>query len=173
MKISELKTSDYHSFYTPYIKALGDVELMEILKKQVNNFPEFMASIPEEKLQYAYGEDKWTIMQVLVHILDAERVFQYRALRFARNDATALPSFNQDAYVPISNANSRKIEDVINEYKAVRNATIALFSSFDEDILKRVGIASQAQMSVGALGFMCCGHQKHHKNILKERYLNT
>lgn len=171
MHISELAKGDYHSFYEPYVKALGDVELMDMLEKQLHNFPQFLASIPKEKLNYRYAEGKWTIAEVLVHILDAERVFQYRALRIGRGDITPLPSFDQDAYVPQSNAAGRTMDSIIEEYKAVRKSTLCLFKSFPEKLLHRKGTASNSIVSVGALGFLICGHQKHHRNILRERYL--
>ncbi|MBT8203858.1 MAG: DinB family protein [Eudoraea sp.] len=171
MRTSELHTNEYHEFYKPYIMALGDVDLMEMLQKQFVNFPQFLGSIPQEKLHYAYAEGKWTVAQVLVHILDAERVFQYRALRFARNDATPLPGFDQDAYVPYSGADQVSKEALVQQYQAIRQSTITLFSSFDKEALKRVGKASGVSMSVRALGFFCCGHQKHHRQILKDRYL--
>ena len=171
MRSSELHTGEYHEFYRPYIMALGDVDLMEMLQKQYVNFPQFIGSIPLEKLHYAYAEGKWTVAQVLVHIMDAERVFQYRALRFARNDATPLPGFDHDAYVPISGAERVTKEALVQQYQAVRQSTIALFSSFDKEALLRIGKASGVSISVRALGFIGCGHQKHHRQILKERYL--
>lgn len=171
MHLSDLAKGDYHSFYEPYIQLLGDVELLEMLEKQYHNFPQFLASIPQEKLDHSYAEGKWTVAQVLVHIIDAERVFQYRALRISRGDMTPLPSFDQDAYVPQSNADKRTVESIIAEYKSVRSATISLFKSLPEKVLHRKGTASNAIVSVGALGFMICGHQRHHKMILKELYL--
>jgi len=171
MNTSDLKANEYHSFYQPYIAALGEVELMDMLRRQRKNFPRFIESIPQDKLQHTYAEGKWTIGEVLVHIIDAERVFQYRALRFARNDDTPLAGFDQDAYVPHSMAKKRTIGDIIKEYKTVRKSTIMLYSSFDKDTLGRMGTASNVDMSVAALGFISCGHQKHHRNILRERYL--
>ena len=171
MRVTDLAKGDYHSFYEPYVKALGDVELLEMLEKQYHNFPQFLASIPEEKVGYRYAENKWSIAEVLVHILDAERVFQYRALRISRADITPLPSFDQDAYVPMSNAAGRSLESIFEEYKCVRMSSLTLFKSFPEKILHRKGTASNTIVSVGALGFLICGHQKHHKAILKERYL--
>ncbi|NAS13541.1 DinB family protein [Poritiphilus flavus] len=171
MKTSELREGDYHPFYKTYIDTLGEVDLQSQLERQLNNFPEFIASIPDEKWHYAYEEGKWTVAQVLVHVLDAERVFQYRALRIARNDMTPLSGFDQDKYVPFSGAEKRSKEDVIEEYRAIRNSTAKLFSRFSEEDLQRVGKASDVPVSVGALGFICCGHQKHHRNVLRERYL--
>ncbi len=171
MKTSALNKNDYHPYYEPYIMELGDVDLMEILKKQRSNFPQFIAGIPDDKWHSSYGKGKWTIAEVLVHILDAERVFQYRALRFARNDTTDLPGFDQDAYVPLSGGSQRTKDDVIKEYDAVRSSTIALYSKFSEDVLKRKGKANNSAMSVGALGFIICGHQRHHRNVIRSRYL--
>lgn len=171
MKTSDLKSGDYHSFYRPYIETLEDEELLSLLRNQRENFPQFIQAVPEEKLHFAYEEGKWTVLEVLVHLLDSERVFQYRAMRFARMDKTPLPGFDQDAYAPHSMANSRTKEDIIREHRVVRESTILLFESLPDKILKQVGTASSVKMSVGALGFICCGHQKHHRNILRERYL--
>jgi uncharacterized damage-inducible protein DinB len=171
MKTSELTESDYHPFYQPYIDTLGDVELMDMLGNQLTNFPKFIENIPESHWQSAYSLGKWTIAEVLVHVLDAERVFQYRALRIGRKDQTPLPGFDQDAYVPHSGARQRSKASVIDEYKAIRGSSISLFANFDRDHLNLQGTASNAKVSVGALGFLICGHQKHHRNVIRQRYL--
>lgn len=172
MKASELKTGDYNSYYKTYIDKLGeDSELLKTLEKQLKNFPNFLKNIPKDKLQFAYAPEKWSVLEALIHIIDTERVFQYRALCFSRNDKTALPGFDQDNYVPESNANNRTISSVIEEYISVRSSTISLFSSLNDDVLKRIGTASESPMSVAALGFIICGHQRHHRDILRERYL--
>ncbi|WP_375324403.1 DinB family protein [Flagellimonas sp. GZD32] len=168
---SELPTSEYNNFYHTYILALGDIELLSGLKKGKEDFLSLLDQIPENKLGFAYAEGKWTLAEAIVHIIDTERVFQYRALRFARNDKTDLPGFDQDIYVPNSNASSRSLESLRNEYEAVRDSTLALFSSLGETALLRVGVASGSRMSVRALGFIISGHQAHHARILKERYL--
>lgn len=173
MKTSELASSDFHPFYQPYIDALGEVSLMEIMRNQLENFPNFVKSIPADKWHYTYALGKWTIAEVLMHVLDAERVFQYRALRIGRGDKTPLPGFDQDAYVPNSGAHDRSQESVLDEYRAVRQSSISLFAGFSREVLGWQGTASQATVSVGALGFMICGHQKHHRNILRERYLKS
>lgn len=173
MKTSELTSADYNSFYEPYIDALGEVDLMDQMQNQLGNFPQFMESIPVALWQRSYSPGKWTIAEVLLHVIDAERVFQYRALRIARKDQTPLAGFDQDAYVPNSMANERSKESIIAEYKAVRGASISLFKTFKREQLMLHGTASKAQVSVGALGFLICGHQKHHRNIIRERYLIT
>ncbi|TMM57450.1 DinB family protein [Maribacter algarum] len=171
MKPSELKEGEYNPYYRTYIDKLGDSDLLPTLEKQLKNFPNFMASIPEEKLTYAYAPGKWTVLEALQHIIDTERIFQYRALRFSRNDKTPLQGFEQDDFVPESNANNKSIEAMIEEYQAVRASTLSLFKSFDEVALKRIGTASNSAMSVGAIGCITCGHQRHHRDIIRERYL--
>ncbi|MGB5369322.1 MAG: DinB family protein [Flavobacteriaceae bacterium] len=171
MRSIALPTADYNPYYQTYIDKLNDVDLMVMMQNQLGNFPEFISSIPDEKWTYAYGLDKWTIAEVLLHVLDTERVFQYRALRFGRNDSTPIPGFDQDQYVPESNANERSKESIIEEYRSIRKSSITLFSSFDEVILKRWGTANGFKMSVAALGFVMLGHQKHHRDVIRARYL--
>lgn len=173
MKTSDLLKNDYHPFYEPYILALGDVDLVDMLKKQKENFPQFIASIPDDQWHSAYADGKWTIAEVLMHVLDAERVFQYRALRFARNDNTSLPGFDQDTYVPFCGAAAMTKEGVIEDYRIIRASTIALFSKFDEATLRRKGTANDSAMSVGALGFIICGHQRHHRDVIRAKYLQA
>jgi len=171
MRTIELQPGDYNPFYQTYIDALGDVELLDILQRQLKNFPQFLESLPDDKLGFSYAEGKWTLAEVLLHVLDTERVFQYRALRFMRGDKTPLPGFDQDIFVPNSNANRRTKESIIEEYKVVRRSTIALYSNMNGKLLQNVGIASDSPMTVAAMGFIICGHQKHHRNIIRERYL--
>ncbi|MCP4977499.1 MAG: DinB family protein [Maribacter sp.] len=172
MRIAELKKEEYNPFYQTYIDVLGDVELFDLLRRQLENFPQFLGSLPDEKLHYAYAEGKWTIAEALLHVLDTERVFQYRALRFMRGDKTPLPGFDQNLYVPNSNADRRTKDSIIEEYKTIRLSTIALFSNMNGQMLHNMGKASNSPMSVAALGFIICGHQKHHRNVIRERYLD-
>mgnify|MGYP001103818199 CR=1 FL=1 len=171
MVLSELSSSEYNPFYQTYVMALGNVELVEELNRGKDTLLSLFEEIPEEKLNYAYAEGKWSLAEVLVHMIDTERIFQYRALCIARNDKTPLPGFDQDTYVPFSNAANRTKIDLMEEFKAVRDSTISLFKSFDEEAIKRVGVASGSKMSVRALGFITSGHQEHHVKILRERYL--
>lgn len=170
---SELSTSEYNPYYSGYIRILEDADLLPALKKGKKEFLDFVEGVPETKLDFAYAEGKWTVSEVLIHLIDAERIFQYRAFRFARNDKTALPGFEQDNYVMESKSNERKREDIMEEFESVRESTLRLFSSFNEDALQRLGTASNAEMSVRALGFVICGHQMHHLKIIQERYLSS
>ncbi|TAI48722.1 DinB family protein [Flagellimonas allohymeniacidonis] len=171
MLSSDLLPSEYHPYYAGYINIVDDVHLMSALQKGRDVFLDFVSTFPESRLHYAYADGKWTAAEVLVHILDAERVFQYRAFRFARNDKTALPGFEQDDYVLESKANDKSKEEILQEFTGIRDSTWALFASLNENELKREGSASGSLMSVRALGFVICGHQKHHLGILRERYL--
>jgi uncharacterized damage-inducible protein DinB len=171
VKTSQLTSAEYHKYYIPYITILGDVQLIAELKKSKNSFVNFLKELPKGKLLHAYAAEKWTIAEVILHIIDAERIFQYRALRFARKDTTSLPGFNENDYVPTSNANTRSLNSLLNEFVAVRDSSISLFESFTEEMLKSLGTASNSPMSVRALGFVISGHQRHHQRIITERYL--
>ena len=172
MVLSELPSSEYNPFYQTYIMVLGNVELLEELINGKKALVSVFEEIPEDRLNYAYAEGKWSLAEALLHIIDTERIFQYRALCIARNDKTPLPGFDQDDYVPFSNAAKRSKTDLITEYKTVRDATISLFASFDDEALVRLGTTSGSKMSVRALGFIICGHQAHHVRVIQERYLD-
>lgn len=170
MRKSELQELGPTNFYNTYLNALDDVNLMDALNDGKEWFIDFVNKLPLEKLGYAYAPNKWTIAEVLIHLIDTERIFQYRAFRFSRNDKAELPGFDQDNYIEESNSLNRKKEDILEEYLAVRNSTIALFKNLGNEQLKRIGTASGLPWSVATLGFVISGHQKHHSNILLERY---
>ena len=125
---TELHFEEPFPFYKKYIEVLGDAELNDILQSQVNNFPEFIESIPDEKWNYRYAPEKWTVAQVLLHVIDSERIFQYRAFRFSRSDRSELPGFDQNLYAENSKAERRSKESIIEEYRVVRKSTISLRS---------------------------------------------
>ena len=160
------------SFYQGYVKQLTEGTIVKNLRVSGELIVDLFSAIPEDKGNFAYGPDKWTIKEVFLHIIDSERIFAYRALRFARNDKTDLPGFEQNDYVPESNANSRSINSLISEFLTVRVATTSLFESFDAGILKRTGTANGYPISVEAIGYIISGHCVHHANIINERYLN-
>ncbi len=172
MKKKELQSSDYAAYYKGYYAQLDEeAELMTLLEEGNAEFNSLLKDIPHDKLSFAYGETKWTVAEALIHIIDTERIFQYRALRFGRNDTTPIPGFEQDDYVPASNAAARDKESLLKEFLAVRSSTIALFASFNLDTLRLLGTASGVPMSVGAIGFLISAHQKHHSMIIRDRYL--
>lgn len=157
-------------FYRGYIKAAGKGELVPLLLKSGDDFISFCRSLTEQQGHYKYAPDKWSIKDIILHIIDAERMFAYRALRFARNDKTELVGFEQNDYVPEANADSRSIHNLLSEFTNVRAATVDMFSSFSEEVRKRKGIASGVEMSVEVLGYIISGHLIHHMNVIQERY---
>jgi uncharacterized damage-inducible protein DinB len=154
-----------------YIDLLpNDGRVLEHLATSVAQTAHRLRSVPPDALLYRYAEGKWTVKEVLVHIVDDERIYAYRALRFARNDDTELPGFEQDAFVRYSEANARNLESILAEYAAVRDATIALFASLSDEALTRSGVADGSRTSVRALAYHMAGHEAHHLNILRDRY---
>ena len=171
MKASQLPVKEYAEYFFPYISVLGDVTLIEELEISLHEFIRFVQNIPMDKFDYRYAEDKWTIKEIIQHVIDTERIFAYRALRISRNDQTPLPGFDENEYSNNTEANKRGLQDLLTELSAVRHSNIFLFKSFSEEQLQRTGIASNAGISVRAIGFIMIGHQKHHQKIFEERYL--
>lgn len=172
MKSNELQANEYADYYSAYIDSVSDeYVLMEELEISVHRLIRFVQNIPMDKFDYRYAEGKWTIKDILQHLIDAERIFAYRALRFSRNDQTPLASFDEDEYAIEAHANRRSIQDLLTELAVVRQATLSLFRTFSEKELLRRGIASNNPMSVRALGFVIIGHQNHHQRVFEERYL--
>jgi uncharacterized damage-inducible protein DinB len=162
---------EYGAFYAGYIAQVpDDGQLLKHLRENLEQTLAFIRSFPADKLTTPCAPGEWTIQEILVHVADSERIFAYRALRFARHDATPLPGFDQDDYVPVSRANERDIASILAEYAAVRMATCTLFESFDEDTLARMGIASENPMSVRALAYIITGHELHHLKSIRENY---
>ncbi|MCB9077300.1 MAG: DinB family protein [Anaerolineaceae bacterium] len=161
--------------YAPYtIMYIGllpdDRRVLDHLQENLQVMLDFIRSFPVEQLTYRWANREWTIKEILVHVSDDERIYAYRALRFARGDTTELPGFEQDEYVPYSKANERDIEDILAEYITVRQATLTLFKSFDSDALKRAGVANGHLMSVRAAAYHIAGHELHHLNSMRENY---
>jgi uncharacterized damage-inducible protein DinB len=171
-KIGKPEEGEYAPYAIMYIGLLPDDGLvLKHLHDNLKATTEFILSLSEEKLAYRYAEGKWTIKEILAHIVDDERIYTYRALRFARNDRTELPGFEQDDYAAHSGANERDVNDILKEFAAVRHATIALFEGLGEEALTRAGVASGNVMSVRAAAYHIAGHELRHVNIITERYL--
>jgi len=170
--IAKPQEGEFPPYADMYIRLMPDDGLL--LKHLRDNFiamKQLIFSLPQEKLNYRYAQNKWTIKEILVHIIDDERIYAYRALCFARNDKTELPGFEQDDYALHSRANERSLENILEEYEAVRNATIALFNGLPEDSLLRMGTANNNKATVRAMAYHIAGHELHHMNIIKEKYL--
>lgn len=161
----------YSSIYMDLVPDDGNILLH--LRDNFRKIKELICEVPEEKLYFQYAPGKWTIKEILVHIIDDERIFAYRALRYARNDKMELPGFEQDDYTNYSNANERSIDSIFEEYESVRNATITLFAHLPEDSLLRSGTltGNSNRRTVRALLYHIAGHELWHLNIIKNKYL--
>ena len=157
-------------FYHKYISLVEGDSIKEIVGNYAFNLQEFYNSLPDNKADFAYAENKWTLKQVLQHITDAERIFAYRALRISRKDATPLASFDENLYVQNGFANTRALSALKQEFNSVRAATDIFLLSLNDEQIKRTGTASSYPISVNALAYVIYGHLLHHKNIFKERY---
>ncbi len=158
-------------FYHNYIDLVQQEDLHSAFDTHKVNAVRFLKTIPEEKWNYSYAEGKWSIKELVQHMIDAERIFVYRALRFARKDETPLPGFDENTYAAASKAYRRSKEDLIEELKLIQSASAKLFSSFDEEQLQASGIANGKSINVLAIGFITIGHSLHHLNIIQQRYL--
>jgi uncharacterized damage-inducible protein DinB len=171
-KIKKPAAKEYPAYAKMYMDLLPDDQLiLDHLKENFTAIKRFILSLPPGKLNYSYGPGKWTIKEILVHIIDDERIYACRAMCFARNEKTELPGFDQDEYAKYSGAGERNIENILEEYQAVREATISLFNGLSEEALNRYGIANNNKTSVRALCWHIAGHELHHMNIIKEFYL--
>lgn len=159
-------------FYKNYVKQIEETDLLQALRLSGFRTQMLIHSIPAEKADFRYAEGKWTVRELLCHIIDAERIFAYRALRFARNDKTNLHGFDENTYAPEANAGGRSLKKISDELTHLRASTVDLFEGFTEEMLLRKGTANNNEISVLALGFIIAGHEAHHRRILTERYLS-
>ncbi len=173
-KIFKAKPGEYPAYTEMYMKWLpNDGLILQHLEDNFYAVRDFISSLPPNKLLYRYLPDKWSIKEILVHIVDDERIFSYRALRFARNEKANLIGFDQDSYAFHSNADERPLENIFEEYEAVRKATIALYKGLPEEAFDRMGHGTGTfnDATVRALLFHIAGHEQHHINLIKEHYL--
>lgn len=164
--------SDAAPYFQRYIDLVPDGDIVQLLTQAKAVMTALLQSLPPDKWDFRYAAGKWSIREMLLHIIDTERIFTYRALRIARNDQTPLPGFEQDDYVTFSNASNRSWSSLISEYLAVREASIQLFKNFTPEMWQHTGTASNNNVSVLALAYMTAGHELHHLNVLKDKYLS-
>lgn len=162
---------EYHLFYANYVQKVPDGDFLRVFQKESKRTEALLADLSEQQWNYRYAAGKWTLKELLVHMMDTERIFTYRLLRIARGDTTPLPGFEQDDYVPISGANERSGASIVVEWEALRNSTLAFFNNLSPAMIERQGTSSGATVSVQALAYMTLGHELHHRAIIKERYL--
>jgi len=169
--IARPQQDEYVPYYHKYISLVPDGDLVETLRAQIGETLSLLRSIPEERGSHRYAPGKWSIKQVVGHMADVERVMTYRALRIARADATPLPGFDENAYVPAANFEARSLASLAHELEEVRRATIAFFETLEPEAAARRGSANNNPISARALAYIIAGHERHHVAILRERYL--
>lgn len=163
--------SEFLPYYERYIALVPEGDVVANLVTQMNETQELLRSLPASVATYRYAPDKWSVNEVVGHLIDSERQFAFRALRFARNDASPVPGFEQDDYVRNANFDGHPLADLASELEAVRQSTVFLFRHMDDAAWKRRGIANNAEVSVRALAYIIAGHELHHRAILSARYL--
>lgn len=164
-------SNEYDEYYGAYVGRVPDRPILDVLAEAPDALEAVLDRVPVPDETFAYAPGKWTIREVLGHILDTERVFGYRALHMARSDPGALPGMDQNVWAAGSNASGRPLAEQLCEFRALRESHVTLFSSFDDDILGREGVASGVRFTVRALVFIVAGHEIHHRGVLADRYL--
>lgn len=163
--------TEYAGWYAGYVGLVPDGDVVTTLRDQGRTLCDTLAGVPESRGGHRYAEGKWSIREVVGHVIDAERIFAYRALRIARGDATPLASFDENAYTAAAGSDTRPLADLVDELRAVREATVRLFASLPAEAWSRTGVASDQPVSVRALAFITAGHAMHHGQVLAARYL--
>jgi uncharacterized damage-inducible protein DinB len=173
-RIPKPASTEHVAYVRQYIDLLPDDGLvLDHLRSNLDATSAFLRSLPDDLLEYGYAAGKWTIKEIVQHLTDDERIYAYRALRFARGDATELPGFDQDAYAPETKANRRTLDALLGELATVRAATLSLYEGLDDGVLTRWGVASGNVMSVRAIAYHIAGHELRHVNVIRERYLSA
>ena len=173
LTIPRPQATDYPLYYHTYVNQLpeqGDV--FDFLEIQATELQNLLSSLDDARAEEAYAEGKWTIKELFQHMLDSERIFAYRALCIARGESASLPGFDENMYAETSEANTRRLSDMLEEYNLVRKSNLYLFRSFSEEVLANIGTANNKEIKLSALIYVIAGHELHHINILKSRYLN-
>ncbi len=170
--IQKPKAHEADAYFWQYIDLVEGNDLLGELEQIHRQTQALLSEIPESSGAFSYAPGKWTIKDIICHLADTERVMNYRALRFARNDKTLLPAFDHEAYVPAGNTQGRSLSSLAEEFRMIRNSTIALFRNLESACLQNIGTANEKQISVRALGYLNAGHELHHIKVIRERYLN-
>jgi hypothetical protein len=163
--------NEYGPYYQGYISQVEGEDVLPLLEQNKNAIAEFLRNIPVDKWKYKYAPGKWTPKDIVLHLIDGERVFSYRALRISRGGTTPLPGFDQDIFAENARANERTPESLIKEYEDVRESTLHIFRNMTDNDANRIGQASGYPASPLAIAYILVGHENHHVRILKERYL--
>lgn len=165
------ETNEFAPYYNTYISLVEPGTVLPVLGAQTTELRSLVSGIPEEKGTFAYADGKWTIKEVLSHLIDGERMFAYRILRISRGDTTPIEGFEQDGYIENSNANNRSFADLLDEFDLQRGSNLLMLNNLSDESSRRMGTASDKAVSVRALAHIMAGHVRHHSTILKERYM--
>ncbi|MFN2501831.1 MAG: DinB family protein [Pyrinomonadaceae bacterium] len=165
------ESNEFDPYYNTYVSLINEEDVLPVLRDQPEHLKRLFEHVPEEKGTYAYEAGKWSVKEVLSHLIDGERIFSYRVLRISRGDETPIEGFEQDGYIENSNANGRCFADLIAEFSLQRKANMLLLENLSDEASRRMGTASEKPISVRALAYIMAGHVAHHMNILTARYL--
>ena len=163
--------SEYAEYYDTYVSKVPDDDVFQVLAEQVDRTARLLGSLPAEWETYRYQPGKWSIREVMGHVVDVERVFGYRALSMARADPTPLPGMDENGWAVASNAGDRPLASLLEELRAARRSSLAMFGSFDDAAWGRSGVASDCPFSVRTFPYVVAGHEIHHRRVIEERYL--
>lgn len=165
------KKEEYAAYYHTYVDTVPDGDIIKILNKQNDQIKKLLANTSKKKSLFRYTPGKWNVREIIGHMIDTERVFAYRALRFARNDQTDLPGFDENEYIRHSNYTDIKLKELVDEFCALRKSNAIMFKNFSDEITMRSGRANGNSFTVRAMAYITVGHVNHHLGIIKERYL--
>ncbi len=173
VNIARPDAGEYAPYYEKYISLVPQANLLDTLAQQLESTLSLLAGITEEQADSSYAPGKWSIKELVGHLIDSERIFGYRALRFARADQTPLPGYEQDDYVASARFGARRLSDLAEELSYLRKANLSLFRSLDEEAWPRTGEANDQPVSVRAIAYIIAGHEAHHIGILRTKYLSS
>jgi hypothetical protein len=171
MTFGRPEPGEYAPYFERYISKVPDGDILTLLASQIGDTTRLLAGLSDQQARRRYAPGKWSVKEVVGHLADTERVLSYRALRFARGDTTPLPGFDENVLVANAGFDARPLADLLAEFDLVRRATLALFRSLDAEAARRRGVANENTVSVRALAYIIAGHERHHREILVERYL--
>jgi len=171
--MSRPQPAEYDPYYQKYVGLVPEDEIVPALDGQTDELDKLFDGVPEEKGTFAYADGKWTLKEVLSHLIDGERMFAYRVFRIARGDKTPIEGFEQDGYIENSHANRRTFSELLNEFRLLREANVLFFKNLETGDWVRTGTANNVEISVRSLAWIMVGHIRHHTAILRERYLTN
>jgi hypothetical protein len=171
MPLSRPQSDEFAPYYAPYIGKVADGDVLKTLESQIALYRDTLGSLDDAAALHRYAPGKWTVKEVIGHVIDTERIFAYRAMRIAREDATPLPGFDENQYVRAATFNSRSLADLLSEFEFGRRGNLHLFGSFGGDVQTRRGTANDLSVTVRAIVYITAGHAAHHLGVLKDKYL--